>query len=100
MFDLSSAEMGLRVLCWGDGPAAFNGELPGRGGGVVSCDPLSMFRGEQSEQRIAANVETVLAQMERNRDDYLWDRIGSVEALGRLRVQAMLAFLPFSFFLP
>jgi len=93
MFDLSSAEMGLRILGCGDGPAAFNGELTRRGGTVVSCDPLYMFRSEQIEQRIAATVETVLAQMERNQADYLWDRIGSVEALGRLRVEAMQAFL-------
>ena len=93
MFALSRVELQRRILGCGDGPAAFNAELAEQGGRVVSVDPLYAFDAEQIRRRIAATCETVLDQARQNRDDYVWDVIPSVEALGRMRMAAMDAFL-------
>jgi len=93
MFALAAGDLQGRILGCGDGPAGFNAELTRRGGRVVSCDPIYAFSGAQIRTRIAATCETVLAQMERNQSDYVWDRIASVKALGRLRMEAMRVFL-------
>jgi len=93
MFDLSSADLGLRILGCGDGPAAFNGELSRRGGRIVSIDPLYAYETEQIRIRIGETFPTIMAQVRRNRDDFVWDRIASVEALGALRMAAMETFL-------
>lgn len=43
--------------------------------------------------RIAETYETVMTQMRKNRNDYVWDTISSVEELGRIRMAAMDTFL-------
>lgn len=43
MFALSDEDLNRRILGCGDGPAAFNAGLTGRGGSVVSVDPLYAF---------------------------------------------------------
>ncbi|HEY8095540.1 MAG TPA: SAM-dependent methyltransferase [Methylobacter sp.] len=93
MFDLTEAELGLRILGCGDGPAAFNSVLTQRGGNVVSVDPVYAFDAEQIRMRISETYETVMAQMRKNHDDYVWDVIPSVEQLGSLRMSAMETFL-------
>ncbi|MGE4561094.1 MAG: class I SAM-dependent methyltransferase [Desulfobulbus sp.] len=93
MFDLSEADLGLRILGCGDGPAGFNATLTRRGGTVVSFDPIYAFDAGQIEERIAATFGTVMAEMERNQADYVWEQIASVRELGRLRMEAMRIFL-------
>ncbi|MGE5318989.1 MAG: hypothetical protein ACM3KD_02295 [Hyphomicrobiaceae bacterium] len=93
MFDLSEADLALRVLGCGDGPAGFNSELTKRGGEIVSFDPLYAFNTAQIKNRIAETYDTVLAQMRKNQGDYVWGAIPSVEELGRTRMSAMEAFL-------
>lgn len=93
MFDLNSADLTLRMLGCGDGPAGFNAELTRRGGTVTSVDPIYAFEREQIEWRILATYETVMAQMKRSHDDYVWTAIPSVDELGSVRMSAMNAFL-------
>ena len=93
MFALTEGDLKLRILGCGDGPAAFNSELTRRGGNVVSVDPIYAFDAAQIGRRVAETYETVMAQMRENRDDYVWRAIPSVEALGRVRMSAMDAFL-------
>lgn len=93
MFGLSEANLGLRILGCGDGPAAFNAVLTGGGGTVLSVDPLYMFKVAQIEERIAATCEAVLAQLRGNQNDYVWREIASVDELGTLRMAAMETFL-------
>ena len=93
MFDLSEADLQLRVLGCGDGPAAFNSELTKRGGSVVSIDPIYAFGAAQIKSRIAETHDTVLAQLRKNQNDYAWNAIASVEELGCIRMSAMDAFL-------
>jgi len=93
MFDLTEAELGLRLLGCGDGPAAFNATLTQRGGKSISVDPVYAFDAEQIRGRISETYATVMAQMRQNQSDYVWGVIPSVEQLGSLRLAAMETFL-------
>jgi hypothetical protein len=93
MFALSEADLGLRLLGCGDGPAAFNSTVTKRGGDMISVDPIYHFSAEQISGRISETYETVLEQLQKNIGDYIWDLIPSVAELGKLRMSAMHAFL-------
>lgn len=93
MFSLTGQDLSLRILGCGDGPAAFNATLTKRGGSVVSVDPIYVFDTEQIRSRVTETYETVIAQMRKNQDDYVWEDIPSVEQLGKIRMSAMEDFL-------
>jgi len=93
MFDLSKDDLLLRILGCGDGPAGFNAELTKQGGHIVSVDPVYAFDTAQIKGRIAETYDTVMAQMRKNQNDYVWSAISSVEELGRTRMSAMETFL-------
>ena len=93
MFALTDADLRLRTLGCGDGPASFNAEASRRGLRVVSCDPLYRFDRTQIRQRIDETYETVLAQTRANEQEFVWTDIRSVDDLGRLRLAAMTDFL-------
>ncbi|RJX27883.1 MAG: SAM-dependent methyltransferase [Desulfurivibrio sp.] len=93
MFSLSPADLRQRILGCGDGPAGFNSRHNGRGGKIVSLDPLYAFSAEQIRERIAATFTTVLEQTARNSEEFRWDVIHSVAELGRVRMAAMTEFL-------
>lgn len=93
MFSLTEADLGSRILGCGDGPAGFNAELTKSGGAVVSIDPVYIFDVEQIKNRIAETYETVMAQMRNNQNDYIWEVIPSIGALGEIRMSAMDTFL-------
>lgn len=93
MFALSERELERRILGCADGPASFNSLLTRRGGSIVSVDPIYAFSADQIRARIADTYDTVIEQTRRNREEFVWTTIGSVEELGRLRMGAMEAFL-------
>lgn len=93
MFDLTESDLELHVLGCGDGPAAFNSALSKRGGNVVSVDPIYVFDAAQIKSRVSDTYETVMAQMRKNKNDYVWGAIPSVEQLGNVRMSAMETFL-------
>ncbi len=93
MFGLTSAEIDQRILGCGDGPASFNAEATALGWQVVSCDPLYAFSAEQIRQRVHETYDLIVAEVARNADTFVWDRIPSPDALGALRLQAMERFL-------
>lgn len=93
MFDLTDADLGLRILGCGDGPAEFNSKLTKNGGTVVSVDPIYAFDAEQIKGRIAETYATVMSQMLKNQSDFVWETIASVEQLGHVRMSAMDVFL-------
>jgi hypothetical protein len=93
MFNLTGADLKRRILGCGDGPAAFNASLTRRGGRVVSIDPVYAFDAGQIRGRITETYETVMTQLRKNRDDFVWGVIPSVEQLGSLRMAAMETFL-------
>lgn len=93
MFTLSENDLGSRILGCADGPASFNAELTGRGGAVVSVDPLYRFFGTEIQERIDQVFETVLDKTRKNAHEFLWTSTPSVERLGETRREAMNAFL-------
>ncbi len=93
MFALSEADLRLRILGCADGPASFNAEATRRGSRVVSCDPVYRWEADQIRHRIEATSTEVLEQTRRNREEFVWNTIPSVEELGRIRMAAMAVFL-------
>jgi hypothetical protein len=93
MFALTDADLARSVLGCGDGPASFNAEAARRGTRVVSCDPLYRWDGPEIRERIRATSADVLAETRRNRHEFVWTSIGSVEELGEVRMAAMNEFL-------
>ncbi|HIJ78283.1 MAG: hypothetical protein OEY01_03125 [Desulfobulbaceae bacterium] len=93
MFAMSPDDLALKILGCGDGPASFNSGLTARGGRVVSIDPLYAFTAGEISRRIDETYATVMAQTRKNRDEFTWQTITSVEELGRLRLRAMADFL-------
>jgi len=93
MFALTHADLDLRILGCGDGPASFNAEATRRGFTVVSLDPIYQWNGAQIQERIAVTRDKVLEQTRNNAGDFVWDSIRSVEELGQIRTAAMQQFL-------
>jgi len=93
MFHITDAELGRCIIGCGDGPASFNAELTRRGGRVISVDPLYRLSAEEIRARIDTTFPTVLAEVEANRGDFLWDEVGDPQTLGRRRMAAMDRFL-------
>lgn len=93
MFALSDADLARRILGCADGPASFNAEATRLSRQVVSCDPLYRCSVDQIRTRIADTRDHILDQTRRNAHEFVWDTMKSVDNLGRVRMQAMDAFL-------
>jgi hypothetical protein len=93
MFSLTDSDLQKHILGCGDGPASFNAELTTRYGSVISIDPVYQFDAALLKNRIAEVYDEVMPQMEANKDQYIWDSIQSVEALGKTRMDAMNRFI-------
>src|SRR4029453_9647538 len=87
------ADLQRSIVGCGDGPASFNAEAARRGTRVVSCDPLYRWQGHEIPDRIRATSTEVLAETRRNRHEFVWTAIRSVEELGEVRMAAMNDFL-------
>jgi hypothetical protein len=93
MFDLSRENLQLKILGCGDGPAGFNSRMNRQGKRVVSMDPLYQFPTDQIKTRIEETYAIVLEQTRQNQSNFVWNTIGSVEELGKIRMSAMEEFL-------
>jgi len=93
MFDLQADDLRKKIIGCGDGPASFNTIANQQGGQVTSVDPIYAFSKTEIEKRIEATYATVISQTEKNKEKFRWDQIGSVAALGAIRMQAMQTFL-------
>jgi len=93
IFALSKNDVKQKILGCGDGPASFNAELTRLGGNVVSIDPVYKFSSDQIRLRIDEVYPQVISQVVKNRNDYVWKSIASVEDLGKVRMDAMKIFL-------
>ncbi|MFN7981384.1 MAG: methyltransferase domain-containing protein [Vicinamibacterales bacterium] len=93
MFSLTDADLDGRILGCGDGPASFNATASRLGKRVVACDPIYHFSAADIRRRVEETCEQVLAQTRQNQHEFVWTSIPSVEELGRVRMQAMDAFL-------
>jgi hypothetical protein len=93
MFHLTDENLQRSILGCADGPASFNAEMSRRGHRVISCDPLYQLTSDQIKQRIDATYDEVIRQTRQNEEKFAWNRITSLDELGRLRLQAMSNFL-------
>jgi hypothetical protein len=93
MFALSPEDLQGRILGCSDGPASFNSVLTANGGSIISVDPVYAFSTEKLQQRIAETYDMVLEQARKNKNEFLWEKITSVEDLGRIRMAAMGEFI-------
>ena len=93
MFALTDADLAGRLLGCGDGPASFNAIATRRGANVVSCDPLYRCSAADIQARVADTYAEVIEQTTRNRHEFVWETIPSVDELGRVRMAAMQEFL-------
>lgn len=93
MFALSDTDLRLKILGCGDGPASFNTLLTRRGGRAVSVDPLYRFSLNDIRKRINDTYADVMEQTKKNKHQFIWTTIKSVDELGRIRTAAMEKFL-------
>ncbi len=93
MFSLTESDLEKRILGCGDGPASFNAEMTRRGGKVTSVDPIYQFSAREIKERINATYYDVMEQTRKNRDEFFWKHIKTVEELGLIRMEAMDKFL-------
>jgi hypothetical protein len=93
MFDLTQADLKLRILGCGDGPASFNAEATALGYSVASVDPIYEFTAEQIKQRVHETYESVISQVRQNSHRYVWKNFQDADELGQARLAAMERFL-------
>ncbi len=93
MFNLTEEDLDKTILGCGDGPASFNACMNKKGKRIISVDPIYQMSKIEIEQRIAETFANVMGQTRRNQDKFIWDRIVSIEELGKIRMQAMTDFL-------
>lgn len=93
MFDLSECNLRRKILACADGPSSFNSELSATGGKVISIDPVYEFDAQKIMARIDEVYPVVMQQIRETYSSFVWSKITSVEMLGRIRMQAMNAFL-------
>jgi hypothetical protein len=93
MFSLTTDDLNLSVLGCADGPSSFNSGLTRSGGKVISADPLYRYTKEQIAQRIKETGDEVLDQTRKNKSEFVWSTIQSVEELSCIRMSAMEEFL-------
>jgi len=93
MFNLSESELNASILGCGDGPASFNAEMTRQGRSVVSIDPIYSFSATQIRQRVEETYATVISQVKRNSEQYIWKNFRDADELGAARLAAMEGFL-------
>lgn len=93
MFDLQPDELRLTLLDCAGGPASFNAEMTRQGYNVISCDPIYQFSATDIKRRIQEVYPRVIDGVKANRDNYVWQTIGSPEELGKIRLSAMEKFI-------
>lgn len=93
MFVLSKEDLEKRFLDCGGGPASFNCVLTRLGGRIISADPIYRFDSIDIKKCINETYERIMEQTRKNKEEFIWGAIPSIEALGRVRMDAMKEFL-------
>ena len=93
MFNLAERELNFRILGVGDGPASFNCDMTALGHRVISIDPIYLFSKEQIAQRIEDTYDSLISQVKRNPENYVWDVFQDADDCGRSRLDSMRKFL-------
>jgi hypothetical protein len=93
MFALTEEDLAGSILGCGDGPASFNAEATALGHRVVSCDPIYAFSAGEIERRVEDCYDTVISQVKRDPDSFVWSYFRDPDHLGECRLAAMRRFL-------
>ena len=93
MFLLTDGDMKKKIAGFGDGPASFNRQATELGCSVTSFDPIYAFSKQQLQARISEVKDIVMQQMAENAENYVWDKIRSLDELEQTRMSAMKMFL-------
>ena len=93
MFLLSEEDMKKKIAGLGDGPASFNFEAHCLGYDVTSYDPIYQFNKKELKERIEEVRGTVMQQMAKNMENYVWTKIRDLDQLEQIRMDAMRLFL-------
>jgi hypothetical protein len=93
MFALTGDDLAGTTLGCGDGPASFASEATALGHRVVSCDPIYGFPAAEIERRVRECYDTVISQVKRDPDAFVWTRFRDADHLGECRLAAMRRFL-------
>lgn len=92
MFNLSEADLRLRILGVGDGPASFNARMKGAGQTVTSIDPSYELTAAEFKRRINDTYDVVMNQTRKNLDKFIWLKFKNLDELGKVRMSAMNEF--------
>ncbi len=92
-FGLLDLETGPRLLDAAAGPSSFNAEMTALGHRVISADPLYAYSKPAIKGRIEVTRAQVMAGVRAAHDRFVWDEIGTPEALEAMRLSAMALFL-------
>ncbi len=93
MFSLTENDLKKNILGCSDGPASFNAEMKVKGYHCTSIDPIYQFTRREIEKRIDESFDKVLKQTRKNKDEFIWKNIKSIEQLGNTRKESMNQFL-------
>ena len=93
MFNLTVADLNQRIISFGDGPASFNSEMTKLNKSVISIDSIYQFSKDELHNRIIETKDTVMRQMEENKDNFIWTSIKNLTDLENVRMNAMADFL-------
>lgn len=93
MFSLTINDLNKEILGCSDGPASFNVEMKRNGHVCTSVDPIYQFTDVEIKKRITESFDEVLSQTRKNKNEFIWKNIKSVEELGKTRKNAMEQFL-------
>ncbi len=93
MFNLTSAELQLKIIDCAGGPASFNVEMTKQGYNVISSDPIYQFSVEEITRRIQETAQKIVEGTKITRDAFVWQDIHSPEHLAQVRMAAMQQFI-------
>lgn len=93
IFLLSEEDLELRILGCGDGPSSFNYEASKKNYNITSIDPIYQFTKEEIQNRIEQTSKVVTKEVSKNKDNYIWKNIKSVDDLIDTRLTAMNYFI-------
>lgn len=93
IFLLTQDDIKKRIIGVGDGPASFNFEASLKNLSITSVDPLYQFSKTEIKQRVDQTYQTVLQLVEKNRNQFVWEKIKNPAALGKIRLDAMNKFM-------
>ncbi|MBL0700275.1 MAG: hypothetical protein JJV92_05280 [Desulfosarcina sp.] len=93
IFSLTINDLNKEILGCSDGPASFNIEMKRNGRVCTSVDPIYQFTDVEIKKRITESFDEVLSQTRKNKNEFIWKNIKSVEELGKTRKNAMEQFL-------